>query len=230
MIYICFILMAVTSCLSREFGEQNSFASIDTKILTVPSDDVSGKVCDTLYITSNRSWSASFVQEVQWVRMVVSGNENIAGVSKITQIPLEFDFNESDEDRSVELVVNYDLKKETVTIIQEAKSNRLSLTDIPAGLESISSEGGRFDISFYCNTEWKAKVDYTDGMLVNLSSDKGVKSSRISVTVSENDDPENEKKAVITLSAEGCQDIDIVLIQHKWTPDMENGSESSSVF
>ena len=199
MIYICLILMAVSSCLSREFTEQNPYISIDTGSLTVPSDDVSGKVCDTLYVTSNRSWSAVFAEDVDWVRMAVNGNENLAGVSEIATLPLEFDNNESYEHRSVRLVISYDSLVEEVVIT----------------LEAISSKGGRFDISFYCNTKWKAKVDYTDGMLLSLSANEGNLSSTISVNVNKNDDPDNEKKAVVTLSADGCQDIDIVLIQQR---------------
>ena len=215
MIYICLILMAVSSCLSREFTEQNPYISIDTGSLTVPSDDVSGKVCDTLYVTSNRSWSAVFAEDVDWVRMAVNGNENLAGVSEIATLPLEFDNNESYEHRSVRLVISYDSLVEEVVITQEAKSHRLMITEVTPGLEAISSKGGRFDISFYCNTKWKARVDYTDGMLLSLSANEGNLSSTISVNVNKNDDPDNEKKAVVTLSADGCQDIDIVLIQQR---------------
>ena len=213
MIYICLVLMAASSCLSRDFTEQKPYISIDTGTLTVPSDVVSGNVCDTLYVTSNRNWSAVFAEDVDWVRMAVNGNENLAGASKITALPLEFDNNESYEDRSVQLIVSYDSLTERVAVVQEAKSHRLSLVEVSPGLDAVSADGGRFDISFYCNTQWKARVDYTDGMILSLSADQGDQSSTISVTVNRNDDPDKGKKAVITLSADGCQDIDILLIQ-----------------
>lgn len=221
------ILMAATSCLSREFTEQNPYISFDTRNITVPSDVDAGSVCDTLFITSNRTWGAVFADEVEWVKMKVNGNENLAGVSKISALPLEFEDNESDQERSVELLVSYESKVEKITVVQEAKSRRLVLTSVPDGIESISADGETFDISFLCNTEWKARVDYTDGMLVTLSAEEGSRSSTITVTVKGNNDPDKEKKGVITLSAEDCPDIDIFLTQKKWTPyfNLEDKSE-----
>ena len=217
-VYMFLILMAATSCLSREFTEQDSYISFDTRKITVPSDVDEGSVCDTLFITSNRTWGAVFAEEVDWVKIKVNGNENLAGVSKISALPLEFEDNESDQERSVELLVSHESKVEKITVVQEAKSRRLAITSVPAGIESISADGDTFDISFRCNTEWKARVDYTDGMLVTLSAEEGNRSSTISVTVKGNDDPDKEKKGVITLSAEDCPEIDIVLTQKKWTP------------
>lgn len=217
-VYMFMALMAVSSCLSREFTEQNPYISFDTREITVPSDVDSGSVCDTLFITCNRTWGAAFAEEVQWVKMKVNGNENLAGVSKISALPLEFEDNETDQERSVELLVSHESEVEKITVVQEAKSRRLVLTGVPANIKSISADGDTLDISFRCNTEWKARVDYTDGMLVTLSEEEGSRSSTIRVAVKENTDPDSEKRGVITLSAADCPDIDILLTQKKWTP------------
>lgn len=228
LVYMFMILMAASSCLSREFTEQNPYISFDTREITVPSDVDSGSVCDTLFITSNRTWGAAFAEEVQWVRMKVNGNENLAGVSKISALPLEFEDNETDQERSVDLLVSYESEVEKITVVQEAKSRRLVLTSVPANIKSISADGDTLAISFMCNTEWKARVDYTDGMLVTLSAEEGSRSSTIKAIVKENTDPDKERRGVITLSAEDCPDIDIVLTQKNWTPYF-NLSDKSEV-
>ena len=218
LMYICLILMAASSCLSREFTESDPYISFDTRKITVPSDVDSGKVCDTLFITSNRNWGAALSEDVQWVKLLVEGNENLAGVSKITALPMAFEDNESDQERSVELLISQDSKIEKIMLVQEAKSRRLVLTKVPVDIESISADGDTLDISFLCNTEWKARIDYTDGMSMSLSAEEGSRSATIRVAVKGNLDPDKEKKGVVTLSAKDCPDIDVVLIQRKWTP------------
>ena len=158
LMYICLILMAASSCLSREFTESDPYISFDTRKITVPSDVDSGKVCDTLFITSNRNWGAALSEDVQWVKLLVEGNENLAGVSKITALPMAFEDNESDQERSVELLISQDSKIEKIMLVQEAKSRRLVLTKVPVDIESISADGDTLDISFLCNTEWKAAI------------------------------------------------------------------------
>ena len=62
-------ILAVTSCLSREFTEQNPYISVDTRQIVVLSDVDSGVVRDTLWVTSNKSWGTSLSEEVSWMKM-----------------------------------------------------------------------------------------------------------------------------------------------------------------
>lgn len=221
------ILLAVTSCLSREFTEGTPYISVDTRQVVVPSDIDSGEVRDTLWVTSNRSWGAAFSDEESWVRLEEVGCENMAGVSKIAALPLVFENNSSYQDRSVELIICSGELTEKVIITQEAKSYRLSLVEAPDGVGDISSDGGTFEVSFLCNTDWTAKVNYNDGMSVSLSSENGNGPSAVTVTVKPNTDGEKGRNAVLRLSAEGCLDIDIMLVQQRRIPyfRLEGGNE-----
>ena len=215
------IILAVTSCLSREFTEHNPYVSVDTRQIFALSDVDSGEVRDTLWVTSNRSWGTALTEDVSWVKLEEEGFENIAGVSKITAIPMVFENNTSDQDRSVELLICSGELIEKVVITQEAKSYRLSVVEISEGFDDISADGDTVKVSFLCNTDWNALVSYNDGMLVNVSEENGNGPSDLQVVVKPNLDGEKDKKAVLTLSAEGCQDIDIVLVQHRRIPYFE---------
>lgn len=212
------IILAVTSCLSREFTEQKPFISVDTRKIVALSDVDFGEVRDTLWITSNRSWGAAFSEEVSWVKMEDIGCENMAGVSKITALPLIFENNTSEQDRSVELMIHSGELSEKVVVTQEAKSYRLSVVSVPEGIDDISADGDTVKVSFMCNTEWEAQMSYNDGMLVSLSTYEGNGPSTLTAVVKPNTDNEKDRKAVLTLSAEGCHDVDIVLIQNRRTP------------
>ena len=212
------IILAVTSCLSREFTEQKPYISVDTRQIVAISDVDSGNVRDTLWITSNRSWGAAFSEEVSWVKLEEVGCENMAGVSKITALPLIFENNTSEQDRSVELMIHSGELSEKVVVTQEAKSYRLSVVSVPEGIDDISADGDTLKVSFMCNTEWEAQMSYNDGMLVSLSTYEGNGPSTLTAVVKPNTDNEKDRKAVLTLSAEGCHDVDIVLIQNRRTP------------
>lgn len=221
------IILAVTSCLSREFTEQNPFVSVDTRQVVVLSDVDSGEVRDTLWITSNRSWGAAFAEEVSWVRLEEVGCENMAGVSKITALPLLFENNTSDKDRSVELMIHSGELSEKVMITQEAKSYRLSLVSVSEGFDDISADGDTLKVSFLCNTDWEAQMSYNDGMLVSLSDYAGSGPSTLTAVVKPNIDNDNDRKAVLTLSADGCHDVDVVFMQSRRIPyfNIDGGNE-----
>lgn len=212
------VLLAVTSCLSREFTEQNPFVSVDTRQITVASDVYDGAVRDTLWVTSNRSWGAALSEEVSWVKLDEVGCENMAGVSKISALPLTFENNTSSQDRSVELLIHSGELTEKVVVTQEAKSYRLSLVSVSEGVDDISADGATVKISFMCNTDWEAKMSYNDGMLVSLDTYDGNGPSELTVVVKPNTDNGKDRKAVLTLSAEGCHDVDIVFMQNRRVP------------
>lgn len=221
------VLLAVTSCLSREFTEQNPFISVDTRHVVVLSDVDTGEVRDTLWVTSNRSWGAALSEEVSWVKLGEVGAENMAGVSKITALPLTFENNTSDQDRSVELMIHSGELTEKIVVTQEAKSYRLSLVPVSENISDISADGDTLEISFLCNTDWEAYMSYNDGMLVNLSTYEGNGPSTLTAVVKPNTDNDKDRKAVLTLSATGCPEVDIVLVQNRRIPYfvVEGGNE-----
>lgn len=149
-------LAALTGCLEREFSEAEGVMSVDTREIVVPADMYEGRnlVTDTIFVTSNRSWSAAFEEDVDWVKMDTTGHQDMARVSEVTPLVFRFKDNETESERSVKVKINCADGDREITLRQEPIKYRLDLISSTDGFESIKSDGDTLKLSFNTNTLW----------------------------------------------------------------------------
>ena len=213
---------ALTGCLERNFIEEGGVMSVNAKEIVVPADSIGGQnlVKDTIWVTSNRSWSAYLADDVNWVKLDTTGHHDMARISEVTPLALAFKDNETAAERSVDVVITCAEGSRTVKVRQQAIRPRLILTSSTDGFGSVVCDGEKLSISFNTNTDWTASVSPKSSAKVALSKTSGKYTSTITATVAENTswDP---LSAMVIISAPGCQDIEIPIGQLQWSAYFE---------
>ena len=229
MLLLCTGLAVFSSCLERSFIEENGTISSPETAVVVPSDRYEGRnlVKDTVYITSNRSWSAAVVEDADWISLSREGFLNLACQSEVTPLELSFTDNESDEARTATIHVTCESGDQDITVTQEAISYRIAVTSDLTPFSTTSGEGDTLRLTFNTNTAWALRVRDDASAQVLLirdpetgeaaSSVEGKYSGEVAVVIMENEDLET-KAATLVLSATGCEDIEIPLTQAKGFP------------
>lgn len=205
---------ALTGCLERNFIEDEGILTVDTREMVVPADmyEGPGLVTDTLYVTSNRSWSVIFDNPVDWVEADTTGHEDMARVSEITPLVFRFKDNEGSTERTATARLCCEDGEKYVTLRQEPISPRLVLTSSTDGFGSVIGDGDKLTIEFNTNVAWTASVKTGSTAKVTLSKSSGSKTGSITATVAENSDLD-EKHATVVLSAAGCDPVEIPIGQ-----------------
>ena len=211
-----------TGCLERNFIEEGGVMSVNAKEIVVPADSLGGPnlVKDTIWVTSNRSWSAYLADDVNWVKLDTTGHHDMARISEVTPLALAFKDNETAAERSVDVVITCAEGSRTVKVRQQAIRPRLMLTSSTDGFGSVVCDGEKLSISFNTNTDWTASVSPKSSAKVALSKTSGKYTSTITATVAENTswDP---LSAMVIISAPGCQDLEIPIGQLQWSAYFE---------
>jgi len=196
-------LAALSGCLEREFSEAEGIMSVDTRELVVPADMYEGRnlVTDTIFVTSNRSWSAAFESDVDWVKMDTTGHQDMSRISELTPLVFRFKDNEEQAERSVKVKICCADGEKEITLRQEAIKYRLALTSSTDGFESIKSDGDTVKLSFNTNTEWQIslKSGSTAKVTFPVSSGKYTTSDLLAL-VNENEELIT-KEAVLVISS-----------------------------
>lgn len=208
------LALASSGCLERNFVEDVGVISVNTREIVVPSDLYEGRnlVKDTLYVTSNRNWSVTFEDDVDWVRLDTTGHMNLARISDVTPIVFSFDDNETEAERRVRARISCEDGDKYVNILQEPISYRLELVSSTDGFGSVSSDKTELPLEINCNTAWTAKVMSGNTAVVSFSKSSGKYSASLKAIVAENEEMIT-KDATIVLSATGCKDIEIPITQ-----------------
>ena len=230
MLLLCAGLAVFSSCLERTFIEKDGTISSPETAVVVPSDRYEGRnlVKDTVYITSNRSWSAAIVEEdADWISLSREGFLNLACKSEVTPLGLSFTDNESDDARTATIHITCESGDQDITVTQEAISYRITVTSDLTPFSTTSGEGDTLRLAFNTNTAWTLRVKDDATAQVLLSRDpetgetapsvEGKYSDEVAVVIKENEDLET-KAATLVLSATGCEDIEIPLSQAKGFP------------
>ena len=107
-------LLLLPGCL-KTFREAEPRLEVDKAELTVRAKSGSGYVKDTLYVSSNRSWSATVTEGSDWLDVGDGGFENPAEVFKKAPLPLFCKENTVDEERSARvLIIGAGFQKEVI--------------------------------------------------------------------------------------------------------------------
>lgn len=124
-------LLLLPGCL-KTFREAEPRLEVDRPELTVQAKSGSGYVKDTLYVSSNRSWSASVAEGSDWLDVGDGGFENPAEVFKTAPLPLLCKDNTVDEERTARvLIIGAGLNKEVIVTQKALKGlSEAEVTDI----------------------------------------------------------------------------------------------------
>lgn len=205
---ICLLvsLAALTGCLEREFVEEEGIMSVDTKELVVPADMYEGRnlVTDTVFVTSNRSWSAAFETDVDWVKMDTTGHQDMARISEVTPLVFRFKDNDSEDERTVKVKIFCADGDKEITLRQESIKYRLVLTSSTDGFGSIKSDGDTVKVIFNSNAPGlsiSSKSGSTAKMSYAATSDSGKSFEYIyKVSVAENEELVTKEGTIIVSS------------------------------
>lgn len=229
-ILLALSLFLFAGCLERQFAESKAELSATVGELVVPADmfEGPGLVTDTLTVTANRSWSATFEPEVDWVEMDLDEHLDLSEISEDIRIPLNFKDNPDAQPRQVVLHLRTADSDREVKIVQKGKVGRLVF--IPEESDEMISAGEAMYecpvrceedtavVAFNSNTIWTAKVVDGASASVKLSKTSGTGNYQLKVIFGENDDPNATKEAKVVVSAEGCDDIRLQFSQAAGIP------------
>ena len=222
---IVLMALAFASLLScaRDFRETEDVFSVNTLELVVPADAAEGRnmVKDTLFVTSNVSWTTELGENVDWVSMGVAGHENISRISEISSIPFEFLDNDSDYSRSVKVHISSSNGQRDVIIRQQPIKRRLVLTSGGEGFDNLNADGDTCRFTVNSNIAWKVYVSNSSTVEVELSTSEGAYSGEVEAVVKPNTDMYAAKTGKIVFSAEGCESIEVALKQNHFVPYFE---------
>ena len=112
-------LLLLPGCM-KTFREGEPRLEIDKSALTVRAKSGSGYVNDTLYVSSNRSWSAVVTEGEGWLDVDEGGFENPAEVFKTAPLPLLCKDNSVDEERSGKVLITGAGVNKEVIVTQKA--------------------------------------------------------------------------------------------------------------
>ena len=217
--------LVAASCLERTFSEEEGSIATRTAEITVPCDMYEGRnlVKDTIFVTSNRSWSAAIVEDgVDWMTLAIPGHQDMSRVSEVTPLAISFLDNETEEARSATVHITCADGDRDITVTQEAITYRMEVLSDLSVFDGVNSEGDTLKLKINSNTSWSAKIASgatadvrfsTKAREIDATASLDSKYSRtIDVVVGENDDL-TAKDALIVLSATGCEDIEIPVAQ-----------------
>ena len=222
----------LTGCLREDFKESEPVLKADVECLEVDAlpQDETESVTGVIKITSNRSWNAAFVNETgtvevpEWVRMETASHANLSDASDTKAFHLFFDANRVNRSRSTRLQLISGERELIVGVVQRALVYALSVTGethLTVGYAASEQQ-----IGIRCNTAWTACVKDGATAAVALSATEGYGDATLTVDIAENTDLNAGKSAVIILSAEECDDIEIAIAQQRAEPylilDREN--------
>lgn len=222
----------LTSCLREDFKESEPVLKADVECLEVDAQpqDETAPVTGVIKITSNRSWNAAFVNEngsvevPEWVRMETASHVNLSDASDTKAFRLFFDANGINRSRSTRLRVVSGEREFVVGVVQQALVYTLSVAGDPHLTVGYAASEQQIDI--HCNTTWTARVKDGATAAIVLSATEGYGDASLTVDIAENTDLNAGKSAVILLSAEECDDIEITVAQQRAEPylilDREN--------
>ncbi len=209
----------LAGCLEFEFKEETPVLYMSSRRIVAPSDSKEGRnmVFDTLVIRSNRSWTASFTPEVEWVKIDTAGFRNMSKTTVETPVVLHFLDNDTEADRSVTLTVSSPAGERTVEIRQKAIEYRLELLSGTEQFSGVVSDGLTVPLSIRTNTDWTLSLRDGATAGVVFESSSGKYDAEVGVTVLENEEMV-PKNAVVVISATGCRNIEIPVSQLEGIP------------
>jgi len=112
-------VLLLPGCLKSTFREEEPRLEVDREETVLRARSGGGFVKDTLYVSSNRSWTVRPAGDVNWLSFGTEGFENPAEVNKTAMLVIICQDNPGDEERSADLVIIGGGLQKTVRVRQE---------------------------------------------------------------------------------------------------------------
>ena len=216
------------SCLDREFNEDSAVFTVSSSSLLLPCDVEEGKdlVKDTLWVTSNRSWTVSVPDTVAWLHLDKDGHQGLSGVSERVPLSVSCNDNLTEGERSTELHLFCQGESRTIKVLQSSIHRRLVLTRGARTYSDVDPEGQTDTLIINTNCPWTiglkagSKVSVRFALLPEAGASPswnttltGTGTAEVLMQIVENDDRENGKNGTVLISAAGCRTIEIPVSQ-----------------
>lgn len=208
-----FALLA--SCEEKPAPGNKTTLEVDRTVVNAVSDLPQGRnlVTETVTVTSNQSWSAAIVPEVDWLELETEGYENPSGESRQAPLVLKFKDNETSSERSATVKIACKGHVEEISVSQAAITCRLQVTTPAETFLDLSPYGTELSLAINCNTSWTVSVEEGATAEVRIGTSSGQYSALIPVTLASHTDISSGRTAVIVVSAVGCDSVRITLTQ-----------------
>ncbi len=239
-------LLALAGCLRKEYAEKENVLSVsDLESLTVDAEtlgenNVYGTVVEVpITIKANRSWSAVVEydgEEAPWLDLSMDESLNLHQYSIDEPIRVVATRNKSVTSRKARIIISEDAK-DVLTLPVEQKG-QTRFIDAKPNREKALAILDTINVAVSCNTVWKAEVDPSSTAVVKLMApeDETAKESvewedygSLRVCFYENDSATQEMKAVVKLTADGCDPFVLNLDQAKGSPYVAFKTDDNTV-
>lgn len=194
-------------------------------LIVLPSDRIDGsQVCDTITVSSNRSWSAGVVQEGDWLELSVYEHLNLEEFTTGVQLIVRASDNRGG-DRKAEVVFTSDGVTGKFDVLQSALVPRLA---VKAEQDKLSSDASVCAITVLSNMAWTAEILPESTAEATLDVDSGEGNGVVNLSVTENPDSENTRTVKLVFKAQDCEDVYLELVQDIGLPYLrfEDGKDS----
>lgn len=215
----------LVSCSGASFLDSNyredALLSVDRQSLEVEAASFVSEetVCDTVTVSSSRSWSLGKEESSEWLRTSADCGINPGGILKEWSIEVQFEDNPLPSVRTTQLSFTIDGKEVRVPVRQKAFTPVLEVNS-PL-LWNLPDTGGVIKLDIRSNCLWSVSVTDDSDALLTLPSNNGAKSCSYSLSVGQNKDISSTKEATVVFSAADASDVQVKIIQDKCVPFLE---------
>lgn len=212
------LLLLSISCTMWEPVKEAPAFSIDKSEVKVAADREDGlSVCDTIVVTSNRSWSVNVSgEDCQWLELGTDADLNVSGESREVRLRVTFLDNKNEQPRSATLTFTTKDDKIEVPVVQSRIEYRLK----PVGeayFPDVSHLGGLYTIEVNSNTDWTVSIKPGSTASADISRTDGQGRGKIVVIIPENTTYQT-KTLTVVVSAAGCKDVEFTFDQQSSRP------------
>lgn len=216
--YSCalFLFFLISGCLGYDAPVTDGLV-FETEDVSCPADVIEGELEAEIVVTSNRSWSLSLGEDIDWVALSDNVNMNPTGVSTRRSIIAKLERNDSYDQRSVVLNFKGEGFERQLTLVQKGKVNRL---DLSSGSDvTIACEPSEASVvSFRTNASWKAYVGEGATAEVVLDKTEGKDDGEISVSFSPNYSITENLTASVFVEVDGLEPMEVKFTQEHNEP------------
>ncbi len=197
--------------------------------INLPSEAETG-VKASFTVSSNESWGIRVLDdsgvEAEWLELSVYEYTNMSGRIEDITVYVTVEDNTVNQARSATIVITSEKCEKRVTLTQSSAVYYLRTTTVSP--VSVGCAGGEARVAVESNTDWTAAI--ADGATadVTLGTTSGNGTGEIVLTFGANEDIAARKTATLVISADGCDDVTVVLEQERNQPFITIDEEQSN--
>ncbi len=217
---------ALTGCFRENYSEDAAKLAVpDTETLSIQAEVLGdGDVFDAdvpmqVAVRANRSWSAVIVyegKETDWLTLSSNESLNLQRYTVCDTILARASRNTTTESRKAKIVFSSDA--DTVTELPVVQKGQTRFLRVSADRDKALAIQDTIVLKVACNTAWTAVVEGASTAAATLETDGGIDYSDLKVCFDENNDATEEKEALVTVTAGGCDPVSVRIPQVKGNP------------